>query len=136
MATQNAIDSVCEELAAKFHGEASLLIMGDSIEINKGLTAIFRIAAGLSTDLWTQKRRYELYPMQKLPPIYENNNDTLAAHPLHNGQLDEDSKAFHRKPILLVTHPALLAYGDSTGTEYSVPRVLKKAVVWMGITTE
>ena len=136
MATQNAIDSVCEELAAKFHGEASLLIMGDSIEINKGLTAIFRIAADISTDLWTQKRRYELNSMQKLPPNYKNNSALLEAHSLHNGQIDEDAKILDKKPILLVTHPALLAYGDGTGTGYSVARVLKKAVVWMGITTK
>jgi len=134
--TQNAIDSVCKELAAKFQEEASLLLDGDPASIAHDLTAILRVAASISMDLWTQKRRFELYPFHKLPSSkYGKCGGMIEAHPLHNGQLDDEPQALHNKPILLVAHPAFLAYGNNSGTDYSVSRVLKKAVVWMGFDT-
>ena len=58
--------------------------------------------------------------------------DLLEHHPLHNLQISTANTSLDGQEVLLVTHPAVVAYGDAEGENYATRTVLKRAVVWMG----
>jgi hypothetical protein len=100
--------------------------------MDKELGDIFREAGELSYGLWTQKPDFKFLDIKALPRRFDRGNNQMEPHQLHRELLDMDGGCLDGKDIVLVTHPALLAYGTAEGTEYCNARVLKKAVVWLG----
>lgn len=92
------------------------------------LLAIVKNGAKFGVEFGIQKSRIVWYGIQQLPETFNHASDMMEAHRLY-----EDPKALDGKRILVVTHPAIVATGKPDGLDYSIrPRVLKKAVVWMG----
>jgi hypothetical protein len=94
-------------------------------------------AADISYKLWTQKMQLQSLTPEDLPKKkgavrFNSRSDLLEHHNLHNLQLNDDETCLDGKRVVLVTHPAFVAYGNAEGTDYSTLRVWKKAVVWMG----
>lgn len=63
---------------------------------------------------------------------FENNHELVQHHAYHNIELSRDDHCLDGRPIALITHPAVVAYGDSNGEHYGSYKVWKKAEVWMG----
>jgi hypothetical protein len=104
----------------------------DSLRAFEFLKEMLIKAGEVSFKLWTQKSSVAVCWLEELPEIFWSDSDVMEAHRLHCEQLEEDDKSLDGGEILLVTHPAVILYGDSDGQSYAKKRVLKKAVVWMG----
>jgi hypothetical protein len=82
--------------------------------------------------LWTQKSYISYLAMDKLPKTFDHIDGLLEAHPLHNNEIEDDEACLDGKDILIVSQPAIIAYGNLDGSDYSTETILRKAVVWMG----
>lgn len=78
--------------------------------------------------------------LSRLPEVLADSDGPFSActeyleeHALHRRELAADEYALDYKSIAVVVSPAVLAYGDHDGTDFSndTRHVLKKAVVWM-----
>jgi hypothetical protein len=98
-------------------------------ECERLLTVIMTTAADISCRLWTL--RSYLAKEHVLGEPFSKDSKVWTASGLHTAQLSEDEYSLEELPILMVVHPAVIAYGDSEGLNYSTKRILKKAVVWM-----
>ncbi|KAI9866989.1 MAG: hypothetical protein M1813_000387 [Trichoglossum hirsutum] len=123
------------------HGDARVFLdLGGAeppSELRDQLTDIATRAAELSYRLWTQRSQLSSLGIKELPKEggavrFSSNSDYLEHHPLHNLELHDDESCLDEKPVALVTHPAVVAYGNAEGSDYSTGKVWKKAVVWMG----
>ncbi|KAF2788715.1 hypothetical protein K505DRAFT_104075 [Melanomma pulvis-pyrius CBS 109.77] len=105
----------------------------------KQLVAIATKATRLSYHLWTHKTRLSILNLEDLNLEdeggvirYENGAELLQHHAYHNVELSRDDRCLDGKPIALITHPAIIAYGDPSGEHYGEYKVWKKAEAWMG----
>lgn len=117
-------------------GIRALLSKPDKQEMKDSLAAIVLKAADLSFSLWTQKIDLLPQSLKHMDEIFAHNHPLMDAHQLHSKHLDEDPAHLDGLPILLITHPALVRFGDEEASDFSVKTVLKKAVCWMGQLTE
>lgn len=92
--------------------------------------------AEVSYRLWTQKRELSYLNVKQLAAEsnlqFDSHSPLLEHHPLHNVQVSQDEAALDGKMVSIITHPLVVAYGDSEGENYSKRTILKKAVVWIG----
>ncbi|ORY07256.1 hypothetical protein BCR34DRAFT_590331 [Clohesyomyces aquaticus] len=105
----------------------------------KELDDILRRAARLSYRLWTQKTRIIILGISQLGldngdgvSRFSNGAELVQHHAYHNVELARDDRCLNGKPIAIMTHPAVIVYGDSSGENYSSYKVWKKAETWMG----
>lgn len=96
------------------------------------LLKIMQQAVDMSTKLSTQRSDLEVLWGEHLPAKFSAGLRSTEAHSVHNIDLDDDDTALDGKQVLMVTFPLIVAMGKSNGTDYTMQRVLKKAVVWMG----
>lgn len=94
-------------------------------------------ATDISFKLWTQKTQLQSLAVDDLPQKkgavrFSSRSDLLEHHNLHLLQLDDDETCLDGSRVVLVTHPAVVAYGNAEGSDYGTQRIWKKAVVWMG----
>jgi hypothetical protein len=132
-ATSNAKAISCLALAEKFFAQGcNMFWKSDSLEQHDQLVEVMQKADKISTKLCTQRSGLNCQVLSDLPPTFDHTARDMEAHWLHNEEWDDNSEALNGRPILLVTHPAVIAIGKSDGSDYDVRRVLKKAIVWMG----
>jgi len=105
----------------------------------KQLIVIGTKAAHLSYRLWTQKTRLSILDTKDLHLEredgilrFQNGGELVKHHPYHNVELSADEHALDGRQVVLVTHPAIVAYGDASGEQYEEYKIWKKAEVWMG----
>ncbi|KAH7348192.1 hypothetical protein BKA66DRAFT_477295 [Pyrenochaeta sp. MPI-SDFR-AT-0127] len=113
-------------------GIRALLLSPDKQEMKDSLAAIVLKAADLSFSLWTQKIDLLPQSLKHMDEGFAHNHPLMDAHQLHSKHLDDDPANLDCLPILLITHPALVRFGDEEARDFSVRTVLKKAVCWMG----
>ena len=105
----------------------------------KQLAGIATRAARLSYRLWTQKTRLAILGLEDLGlggddevKTFGDGAELLHYHAYHNVEHSRDNGCLDGKPIVMITHPAVIAYGDSSGDNYAEYKVWKKAEAWMG----
>ena len=122
----------CRNLAREFFSDAaSLLKNPSSAEGHEQLSMILQEGAEVSTKLATQRSGLLVGGMEE-GLVFDSTSRDMTAHTLHHADLDDDEGCLNGKPVLMVTHPLVLATGKSDGSDFAVNRVLKKRVVWMG----
>ena len=93
------------------------------------LIALFERAGRLACQLQSQHVETSvLLSTQEMDP-FSVNSDTMEPHT--KMEIEEDDHSWDGKPVDLVITPAILAYGDERGDNYSSFKVWSKAVVWM-----
>lgn len=110
----------------------TLLPKPHSSSLFQQLGDILSKAADITMKLSTQRNGLLVQSMMDLPNTYDPNAETMELHILHHRDTAENENCFNGQKILMVTQPAVIAVGSSDGNDYSVRRVLKKAIVWMG----
>jgi hypothetical protein len=96
-------------------------------------------AAELSYKLWTQRTQVARLDAKGLANElavkdvlrFQARSSLLDHHPLHNLEVSEDGDCLNGAYVAIVSHPAVVAYGDSAGQDFSRRKIWKKAVVWM-----
>jgi hypothetical protein len=93
------------------------------------LTALFASAGELACKLHRQNVKIGvILSPQELNP-FSIDSDTMEPHTKIN--IEQDDHSWDGRPIDVVVTPAILAYGDERGENYSMFKVWSKAVVWM-----
>jgi hypothetical protein len=133
-ATERAIHEACLQHAEKLLKTSYSLLIKDTHADNmkKELEKLLLEAGDLSYHLWTQKVDIEYFSLKELPTNFDQKHEYLEEHPSQKAQVMENEASLDGKPIWLVVHPAVLAYGDSDGSNYDAFNVWKKATVWIG----
>jgi hypothetical protein len=98
----------------------------------KRLESIMMQASELSYSLWVQKKNLGIKRMSDMNETFMSSDVTMEAHQLHNKLLEASPAALDGKPILIFAHPAVLSYGSTDSSDFSVKSVLKPATCWMG----
>lgn len=134
--TLKAKEKACLSLSCEFYQHVSSLLAvqagATENEARANLQKLFIKAAGIASSLWAQNRHFIVVTMEDLPRLFHHSSQRMQAHPMHNSLLDDNPGCLDSKPIVLVTHPALLAYGNGDGSGHRICRILAKATVWMG----
>jgi hypothetical protein len=114
-------------------GIRALIKDADKKEAIMSLKRLILQAAELSMSLWTQKLylRTKLIKDEVIGETFRHDNDMIEPHQLQNKYLYNDPEYFDGAKILMVTHPALVRYGNEEATDFSVHTTLKKAICWM-----
>lgn len=82
----------------------------------------------LATEFAGQKSYLRCYGIQDLPETFSSDSNLMKVYPMSGEPEDLDGKR-----VLLVVQPAIIAKGRASGHDYNLPpRVIKKAVVWLG----
>ena len=120
-------------------GNAKVLLDPESRRLEDRMNHLVEIAlraAETSYRLWTRRTRLACLHIEGLGAEsalkFSSQSSLLEYHELHNVLMAQDGRALDGKTVAIVTHPAVLAYGDPEGSDYSKRTVWKKAVVWMG----
>jgi hypothetical protein len=129
--------SACRYLTDVFYdGPARHLLKAtDEGVLNQGfqdLEGISQYAGEISHRVWSQQAILEVLGLPKLKNLpFSVHSEHMQAHALHLLE-DDDDDSCDGKPVNLVVHPAVLAYGGGSGEDYGTHRVWMKAVVWLG----
>lgn len=92
------------------------------------LSEIIRIAGELSASLWKQKIFIECWSLEELQNVpFSVASREMRAHHAH-GLEDKDTK-LDGGQVRMVVQPALLAFGNEEGKNYTEYKVWAKAVV-------
>jgi hypothetical protein len=110
----------------------TLVASQDASVVVQQLNDILAKAAKTSAKLYAQRSGLFIQSISELPKTFEANSSYMEPHMLHHRDLEDNEDCLNGQRILLVTQPAVIAIGNSDGSDYTVRRVLKKAVVWMG----
>lgn len=132
--TNDARDKAALQFCDSFlqTGVKLMLKSPSSEAMEKALQTFGIRAAQISYSLWVQKKDLVCKPLADLPETFSYDHPLLEAHQLHNKHLNDNPARLDGLPILVVTHPAVLSFGNNEGSDYSVCSVLKKAICWMG----
>jgi predicted XRE-type DNA-binding protein len=134
LAVNSAKEVMCAHFAKLFLSQAELLTASEFNEtMLKHLHGIMMSAAEISEKLHVQRSRLVIAGMPHLPDKFDSSSPGMEAHMAHVAEIDDDEKCLDGKNILIVVHPEVTAIGSSDGSDTSKIRVLKKAVVWMGM---
>ncbi|KAK4541834.1 hypothetical protein LTR36_007366 [Oleoguttula mirabilis] len=103
------------------------------------LCAIAQKAADMAWSFWAQKTFIKVVRLNALnhyegrpdggPILYRAASRIMEAAPSHTIDLDDDPTALDGREVLLLSSPAIVAYGDVDGLHYDTLKVWKKAVV-------
>lgn len=103
-------------------------VLKERPETKENLLRIVSHADVLATELAAQKSYLRCYGIQELPETFSSDSSLMISHAL-NGEPED----LNGKCVLLVVQPAIIAIGRASGCDYTLPpRVLKKAVIWLG----
>jgi hypothetical protein len=113
------------------NSSSRFLKKGDTSKCERAFEDIISQAVDLSFSLWTQRSYLTKEGKRLLGEEFKRDHKTWVPSGLHTADLSDDEHCMDGLPVLMVFHPAVIAYGDSEGTDYSRTRILKQAVVWM-----
>jgi hypothetical protein len=93
--------------------------------------AIYRQAAELSFQLWTRRTTIRCVTLREMDrQNFAVDNPYMEPHPLV--RYDDHQDQLFGRPISVVVHPIVKAFGTDEGDAYDQPgRVWAKAVVWL-----
>jgi len=102
------------------------------------LTRIVLQSADLSLSLWTHKLCLVSKYLHDgdIGDRFAHDNEMVEAHQLQNKYLDMNPGYFDGAKILMITHPALIRYGEEGASDPGSRTVLKKAICWMAPPSE
>ncbi|KAH8730360.1 hypothetical protein GQ44DRAFT_768147 [Phaeosphaeriaceae sp. PMI808] len=133
--TLNARERSADILSHEYlnSGILALLETPDYSSAKDSLKKLILQAAELSFSLWTQKIHLEVKTMadQLILGVFHHKNPWLETHRFHSIDLEDNLTQLDNMPIMVLTHPALVRYGDGYGEKSETPTVLKKAVCWI-----
>ena len=93
------------------------------------LRGLFERAGNLACQLHGQHVKIRVLLSPQEFGNFHVNSKIMEAHTTMD--IEEDDHSWDGKPIDLVMHPGLLAYGNESGENYDQFKVWSKAVVWM-----
>ncbi|ERF72260.1 hypothetical protein EPUS_02147 [Endocarpon pusillum Z07020] len=93
------------------------------------LRGLFERAGNLACHLHGQHVKIQVLLSPQEIGNFHVNSKIMEAHTTMD--IEEDDHSWDGKPIDLVMHPGLLAYGNECGENYDQFKVWSKAVVWM-----
>ncbi|KAI9890245.1 MAG: hypothetical protein M1814_004280 [Vezdaea aestivalis] len=103
----------------------------DTEKCFKELGQLFSYAGELSFRLWTQRTEMKVLGLTELKDRrFAIRSDLLEAHALHKLDDDED-ESLDGCPIMAVISPAVVAFGNSDGSDGGRGKILIKATVWL-----
>jgi len=130
--TMAIITKVAERQTSKFlGGPARHFIQSDTKpEFSEKIKAVFQDSATLSYQLWTRRTVMRCCGLQELNhPVFDVNDPRLVPHTLV--QPDEHEDQLKGRPITVMVHPLLEAYGTDDAEDYDTGRVWARAEVWL-----
>jgi hypothetical protein len=131
--TERAIAWFSESQASNFlNGAARYLFDFDSNdeEKKKELQAIYQQAGTLSYRLWTQRANLRCTTLREMGrPTFDADNEYLTPHSLV--RYDDHEDRLKGKPITLIVHPLIQAFGTNEGKDYGSGRIWACAEVWL-----
>lgn len=128
-----AKEETCTRIAMDFMHHAHKLMTGPFDEVMfEQLRGIMKSAAEAALKLFIQPCSISVAGLPNLPTVFDSTSRTMKEHDAHIAELDDDETCLDGKAVLLVTQPLVTAKGSSDGSDASVERIMKKAVVWMG----
>ncbi|KAF1983180.1 hypothetical protein K402DRAFT_396887, partial [Aulographum hederae CBS 113979] len=111
----------------------SLLEQRTSVTMFSQLEILLTDVALTAYKLSTRKTQLEIHYLHSIKNHrYEAQIDVFEPNALHREELDDNEKILDGRRILFVSHPLLIACGNTDGSDYNLRRVWKKATVWMG----
>ncbi|QDS74478.1 hypothetical protein FKW77_006820 [Venturia effusa] len=127
-ATVNAARTTADERSAARFLYRFKDLLKESSKTKDNLLKIMRDVNVLATEFAAQKSYVRCYGIQDLPETFSNDSQLMAPHGWHG-----DPKKMDGKRVLLVVQPAIVAMGRASGRDYGLPpRIIKKAIVWLG----
>jgi hypothetical protein len=131
--TETTIARFAEVQTLNFmNGPARYLLDFDSNdeEKQKELQAIYQQAGTLSYRLWTQRTDLRCTTLRELGrPNFDADNEYLTPHSLV--RYDDHEDQLKGKPITLIVHPLIQAFGTNEGKDYGSGRIWACAEVWL-----
>ena len=96
----------------------------------KTLEGIYHEAATLSYRLWTQRTNLKCFTLQELKrKPFDADSKYLTPHSLV--RYDDYEDQLKGKPITLIVHPLLLAFGTGEGEDRDSRKIWASAEVWL-----
>lgn len=97
------------------------------------LCTLIEEAADVSLYLRTQKFYLQCRHLKHraIGDTFSHGNEMIEPHQLQRKYVDEDPAYLDGAKILIVTHPALIRYGNEDATEFGVHTILKRAKCWV-----
>jgi hypothetical protein len=131
--TEASIAKFCELQTSNFmNGAARYLFDFDSNDDEKKteLQAIYQQAGTLSYRLWTQRTNLRCLTLRDMGrPAFDADDEYLTPHSLV--RYDDHEDQLKGKPITLIVHPLIEAFGTNEGKDYDNGRIWACAEVWL-----
>ncbi|PQE13093.1 hypothetical protein CJF30_00003003 [Rutstroemia sp. NJR-2017a BBW] len=130
--TQEMITTVADRRASEFLNSPARYMISDKADANYGdkLRAIYREAASVSYMLWTRRTTLRCWSLEDMGrPVFQPDSKELVPHSSVNFEDHEDQ--LEGRPITILVHPLLKAYGTDEAKEYDRDRVWAPAEVWL-----
>ena len=131
--TERAIAWFSEIQTLNFmNGPARYLFDFDSNdeEKKKELQAIYQQAGTLSYRLWTQRTYLQCTTLREMGrQTFDADNEYLTPHSLV--RYDDHEDQLKGRPITLIVHPLIQAFGTNEGKDYGSGRIWACAEVWL-----
>jgi hypothetical protein len=134
--TAKARKTACIHMADQFLTTTSMLCKGLDGEpykdMRNSLVSIFLEAGLLSYRMGTQRGLVRSLDVHDLPSLFSASSEIMEPHPRNLEEVDDNTELLNGRRVVLVTHPAIISEGNHDFSDYSVYRVWKRAIVWLG----
>jgi hypothetical protein len=130
--TQEMITTVADQRVFEFLQGPARYMISDKAEANcdDKLRAIYREAASVSYMLWTRRTMLRCWALEDMGrPLFQPDSKELVPHSSVNFEDHEDQ--LEGRPITILVHPLLKAYGTDDAKDYDRERVWAPAEVWL-----
>ncbi|PQE32768.1 kinesin heavy chain protein [Rutstroemia sp. NJR-2017a WRK4] len=130
--TQEMITTVADRRASEFLKSPARYMISDKADANYGdkLRSIYREAASISYMLWTRRTTLRCWTLEDMGrPVFHPDSKELVPHSSVNFEEHEDQ--LEGRPITILVHPLLKAYGTDEAKDYDRDRVWAPAEVWL-----
>ena len=131
-------DRWAEQYASRFLSGPARYLLRDGDQETRGacfrdLVVVMASAARLARDLSTQRTNVQMRGLRELRGVpFKVDSGLMEAHRLHKLDVEEDERyGLDGSRVMVVVHPAVVAYGTDEGENYSACKIWSAATVWL-----
>lgn len=130
--TEQMILDAANQQASKFLEGAALHLINEEAraDARDKLKAIYQEAAIMSYKLWTRRTSLRCTTLNDLHhPTFDPDSKYMIAH--SSVGYEDHADQLKGRPISIIVHPCLIAFGTDDGKDYDQQRVWARAEVWL-----
>ncbi|KAE8149805.1 hypothetical protein BDV25DRAFT_130078 [Aspergillus avenaceus] len=125
------VETTTTRLAAEFlDGPVQPLLQTTNesgmVQRTQELHQLYQGAGELAVSLWTQRSFVKCYRIEELS-VFRADHPIMSPHPLHHAEAG--GGASDGQPVLLMVHPAVVAFGNEYAEHYDLCKVWAKAMM-------